>query len=110
MRIKFDSNLDYQDDAISSVVDLFKGQESAQSLFTVSVGAYTTTLENFQSAGIGVGNKLMISEDEVLSNLQQIQLRNGLPQTKELHGMLDFDIEMETGTGKTYVYSRRCSC
>lgn len=106
MRIKFDSHLDYQDDAIASVVDLFKGQESAQSMFTVSAGAYNSTLENFQSKGIGFGNRLMISEDEILSNLQQIQLRNGLPQTKDLHGIYDFDIEMETGTGKTYVYSK----
>ena len=39
MRIKFDSHLDYQDDAIASVVELFKGQESAQSMFSVSAGA-----------------------------------------------------------------------
>lgn len=57
MRIKFDSHLDYQDDAIASVVDLFKGQESAQSMFAVSAGAYNSTLENFQSKGIGFGNR-----------------------------------------------------
>ena len=57
MRIKFDSHLDYQDDAIASVVDLFKGQESAQSMFTVS-GAYNSTLENFQSKRIGFGKGL----------------------------------------------------
>lgn len=109
MRIKFDSHLDYQDDAIASVVDLFKGQESAQSMFTVSAGAYNSTLENFQSKGIGFGNRLMISEDEILSNLQQIQLRNGLPQTKDLHGIYDFDIEMETGTARRTSIPRQCS-
>ena len=55
----------------------------------------------------GVGNRLELVEDEILENLQAVQLRNGLPQTKALKkGAYDFDIEMETGTGKTYVYLR----
>ena len=55
----------------------------------------------------GVGNKLELVEDEILENLQAVQLRNGLPQTKTLKkGAYDFDIEIETGTGKTYVYLR----
>lgn len=106
MDIKFDSHLEYQDDAIASVVDLFRGQECSRSMFSICTGAYNSTLENYQSKGIGLGNRLLISEFEILDNLQQIQLRNGLPQTKDLHGVLDFDIEMETGTGKTYVYSK----
>ena len=55
----------------------------------------------------GIGNKLELTEDELLANLQAVQLRNGLPQTKALRrGVYDFDVEMETGTGKTYVYLR----
>ena len=53
----------------------------------------------------GIGNRPELDEEEILKNLQEVQLRNGLPQTKFLKvGEYDFDIEMETGTGKTYVY------
>ncbi len=52
---------------------------------------------------LGIGNRLELLDDEILSNVQNIQLRNGLPQSKKLNSM-DFSVEMETGTGKTYVY------
>lgn len=107
MKLKFDSNLDYQDDAISSVIDLFKGQEISKSLFTVA--SYVPKVETFDSirrSGGGVGNRLSICEEEILENLRAVQIRNGLPQTVDLHGMYDFDVEMETGTGKTYVYTK----
>lgn len=106
MKFKFDAHLDFQDDAINSVVDLFKGQNVAKSLFTVSAGAYVPRLDQLKTSGTGIGNRLDITEEEILENLQKVQLKNGLPQTKDLHGMYDFDIEMETGTGKTYVYSK----
>lgn len=103
MKLQFDANLHYQEQAVSAVVDLFRGQTPKQSNFTVS---------NYSDQGTmftdnGVGNKLELVEDEILENLQAVQLRNGLPQTKTLKkGAYDFDIEMETGTGKTYVYLR----
>lgn len=103
MKLQFDANLHYQEQAVSAVVDLFRGQTPRQSNFTVS---------NYSDQGTmftdnGVGNKLELVEDEILENLQAVQLRNGLPQTKALKkGAYDFDIEMETGTGKTYVYLR----
>ena len=100
MKLKFDPNLKYQDDAIESVVGLFKGQSRRQSHFTLS--------QNRNMPGIlyteqGIGNKLELSREDIEKNLQQIQLKNGLPQSESL-SELDFDIEMETGTGKTYVY------
>lgn len=103
MKLQFDANLHYQEQAVSAVVDLFRGQTPRQSNFTVS---------NYSDQGTmftdnGIGNKLELVEDEILENLQAVQLRNGLPQTKTLkRGAYDFDIEMETGTGKTYVYLR----
>lgn len=103
MKLQFDANLHYQEQAVSAVVDIFRGQTPRQSNFTVS---------NYSDQGTmftdnGVGNKLELVEDEILENLQAVQLRNGLPQTKALKkGAYDFDIEMETGTGKTYVYLR----
>ena len=101
MKIQFDSNLDYQDRAISSVVDIFEGQEICQSNFSVS--RMTDNLLHSIDNELGIGNRLELLPDEILSNVQQIQLKNGLPQSKKLDGM-DFSVEMETGTGKTYVY------
>lgn len=104
MKLKFDNNLPYQRQAIDAVVDLFNGQTPKQSGFTVEltskqVGLYDTEM--------GIGNLLELDEEEILENLQAVQLRNGLPQTNTLKkGVYDFDIEMETGTGKTYVYLR----
>ena len=102
MKFKFNPNLEYQDLAISSAVDSFKGQRSAQSNFTVlSYGAQV----GLYDAGQGIGNRFELIDEEILENLQQIQLRNGLPLSENISLKdLDFDIEMETGTGKTYVY------
>jgi type III restriction enzyme len=104
MKLQFDKNLEYQQQAIASVVDLFRGQTPMQTNFTVS--AYNGQIGLFDTEN-GIGNRLELDEEEILKNLQEVQLRNGLPQTKTLKaGNYDFDIEMETGTGKTYVYLR----
>lgn len=103
MKIQFESNLDYQDRAISSIVDIFEGQEICQSNFSI-VRQHTKgqkTIGDYDD--LGIGNRLELLDDEILSNVQNIQLRNGLAQSKKLDSM-DFSIEMETGTGKTYVY------
>ncbi len=108
MEIKFDKGLDYQHDAISSVVDIFAGQEIAKSNFTVYSPQYLAKQQNLEMNDIGFANKLELTDDQILENVQKIQLRNGLkPSNKEqLKGHLDFSVEMETGTGKTYVYLR----
>ncbi|HUV85279.1 MAG TPA: type III restriction endonuclease subunit R, partial [Methanosarcinales archaeon] len=104
MKLQFDANLEYQEQAISSIVDIFRGQTLMKSNFNVS--AYSGQIGIYDSAN-GVGNRLELDEDEILENLQAIQLRNGIAQTKTLKaGKYDFDVEMETGTGKTYVYLR----
>lgn len=103
MKIQFESNLDYQDRAISSIVDIFEGQEVCQSNFSIvrqHVKGQKTTAD-FND--LGIGNRLELLDDEILANVQNIQLKNGLPESKKL-GSMDFSVEMETGTGKTYVY------
>ena len=103
MKLKFDNNLTYQQEAISAVVDLFKGQTPKQSNFTVSASAQIGMLDTNN----GIGNHLELIDEEILENLQAVQLRNGIPQTMKLKkGEYNFTIEMETGTGKTYVYLR----
>ena len=104
MKLQFDANLQYQEQAIAAAVNLFRGQTPKQSNFTVE--AYSGQIGLLDSKH-GIGNKLELDEEEILANLQDVQLRNGIRQTKALSaGKYDFDIEMETGTGKTYVYLR----
>ena len=102
MKLHFESDLDYQQDAIAAVADLFRGQEICRTEFTVT-RANELALENPDATGIG--NRLTLHTDEVLSNLAEIQLRHGLRPSGALASG-DFTVEMETGTGKTYVYLR----
>ncbi|KOF56881.1 type III restriction endonuclease subunit R [Clostridium sp. DMHC 10] len=109
MKLKFNSNLDYQKESISSIVDIFKGQTPAQSNFTVSAMTDKAGTEGKLITDLGIGNKLELDEDDILTNVRQIQLKNGLkPSTAEDLGRkhFKFTVEMETGTGKTYVYLR----
>jgi type III restriction enzyme len=103
MKIQFESQLEYQNHAINSIVNIFEGQEICQSNFTVT--GINDNLLTYQN-DLGIGNRLELLDDEILSNVQNIQLKNGLPQTKSVKDIktMDFSVEMETGTGKTYVY------
>ncbi|MEX2345299.1 MAG: DEAD/DEAH box helicase family protein [Balneolaceae bacterium] len=102
MKIKFNPNLDFQEDAINSVTKVFEGQEIGNSHFTVS-GIPET---EFQFEETGISNKLKLLEEDLLKNVQSVQIENGLKPDEKLNEGLDFTIEMETGTGKTYVYLR----
>ncbi|MDD4049185.1 MAG: DEAD/DEAH box helicase family protein, partial [Clostridia bacterium] len=106
MKLIFDRDLDHQIKAIDSIVNIFEGNPTCQSNFTVAnlrgqVGMYETNL--------GIGNKLdsRFDEEDIKKNVNFIQLKNGLAQSKEIKkNQYHFTIEMETGTGKTYVYLR----
>jgi len=108
MKLHFESNLDYQQQAIDAICDLFRGQEICRTEFTVSK-VTNSDLNLFGNASarfdLGIGNRLQLLDTELLRNLQEIQLRNGLPVDDSLRSG-DFTVEMETGTGKTYVYLR----
>src|SRR5450759_5396121 len=106
MKLHFEPNLDYQHTAIESVCDLFRGQETCRTEFTVTHNALAAqqTLA-FAQSDLGIGNRLQLLDDELLANLGDIQVRNGLRPSASLASG-DFTGEMETGTGKTYVYLR----
>jgi type III restriction enzyme len=109
MKIKFDNSLAYQQDAIRAVVDVFKGQEVCNSNFTVYSAEFLASMPAMEFNQLGVANKMQVNEGQILENVQRIQLKNGLkPSTREELDLkhLDLSIEMETGTGKTYVYLR----
>ncbi len=104
MKLHFDPNLDFQIQAIEAVCDLFRGQEVCRTEFTVTPDLAERQL-SFAENDLGIGNRLSLSDDEILKNLNDIQLRNGLPPSDAITSS-DFTVEMETGTGKTYVYLR----
>ena len=106
MKIQFDPNLDFQKQAIESIAGVFKGQEICQTNFTVAPLQYTTQqvipgMEN----NLGIGNRLKLLPEDIHKNIRKIQLKNGLAPSEKMNSM-DFTVEMETGTGKTYVYLR----
>jgi type III restriction enzyme len=106
MKFKFDAKQQYQLDAIDAVIDLFDGQP-------LSKGSFELTLsESFMSASqalthLGIGNNLELKNDEINNNLEKVQTRNNITRRTDIKTQgLNFAIEMETGTGKTYVYLR----
>ena len=106
MKLQFEPDLDFQLQAINAVCDLFRGQEIGQTEFTVSKGPSARQSHlPFREADRGVGNRLTLLDDQILANLKDVQLRNGLRPAKSLTSG-NFTVEMETGTGKTYVYLR----
>ena len=106
MKLHFEPNLDFQLQAIEAVCDLFRGQEVCRTEFTVTRDPVDTqTRLAFVANDLGIGNRLSLLDEEILENLNAIQLRNGLPPSDSLDSG-DFTVEMETGTGKTYVYLR----
>ena len=106
MKLKFDSNLEYQREAIKSITDVFEGlpkeRESSEQDLGKDEGAIFSS--------IVMGNSGLLSENLLLKNVQTIQLRNHIPKSlvlipdKTKYAFPNFSIEMETGTGKTYVY------
>ena len=99
MKLKF-KNQNFQTDAVNAVVDLFIGQEKTQSTFSVMDDRQTTFLNE-----LGQGNALYIDQETLTANMHAVQKRNSLPLT-DIAGNMQFCIEMETGTGKTYVYTK----
>lgn len=101
MKLHFDSNQDYQLEAIKAITDLFEGQPLSGGDFEFSIAPSGALLnEN------GFGNHLRLEEEQVFENVEVIQKRNEIKNPAlELRGM-NFSVEMETGTGKTYVYLR----
>jgi type III restriction enzyme len=100
MKLTFESNLNYQQEAIKSITDLFEGQPLEDSILEFNLKEEgTLNLIN------GVSNNLILSEEQILTNLKIIQANNEIKVSDKLDGM-HFSVEMETGTGKTYVYLR----
>lgn len=119
MKLKFEANQEYQLEAIKSIVDTFEGQPLESGDFEVEMTPPSDQLQI--GSDLLVGNRLVLDEEAVLKNVQMVQGRfnetyqkkntetseifGHIPVSEILDGM-NFSVEMETGTGKTYVYLR----
>ncbi|MCR9981931.1 DEAD/DEAH box helicase family protein [Vibrio alginolyticus] len=96
MKLKFNPNLDYQQQAIQSTLTLFDGLSSDGD----------TYVEH------GIANTLDLNPEKMLANLHKVQEQNFIEKSASLlddndvYPFPNFSVEMETGTGKTYVYLR----
>lgn len=111
MKIQFDANLDYQRDAIESVTGVFAGQEICQTNFTVAPlhsWEEGSLFHGIQEDTLGIGNRLRLLDEDIHANIRKIQLKNGLAPSESFDSKygIHLTLEMETGTGKTYVYLR----
>ncbi|MBN8587715.1 MAG: DEAD/DEAH box helicase family protein [Rhodothermia bacterium] len=117
MKIQFDKNQTYQIEAVQSVIELLEGQplQTSDFEFNLSDGQEGSLLLN----ETGIGNQLVLSDEQLLSNIQKVQAQNEIAPSTALSCMNyqeggetfdttfgNFAVEMETGTGKTYVYLR----
>ncbi|MGI8824132.1 MAG: DEAD/DEAH box helicase family protein [Chloroflexota bacterium] len=111
MEFRFDANQAFQTEAVDAVADLLDGQPLVTPDLTLALGG----------GFAAVGNRLDLSEGTILNNLRNFQERKGIEVDKTLNtidqdietadgrklvSFPNFSVEMETGTGKTYVYIR----
>jgi type III restriction enzyme len=97
MKLQF-KHQQYQADAASAVVRCFTGQSKG---YRKEVAGRT----GFFAHEIFSNKKLEIADSDILKNVQTLQKEQGLKVIDRLDG-LNFTVEMETGTGKTYVYTK----
>jgi type III restriction enzyme len=123
VKLQFDPNQQFQLDAVAAIADLFDGQpQGTPDYAVIRMDSGGGLFAGQDRSELGVGNRLLLAEDKLRENLRAIQARNdiesddpdGQPDGWELFdGAANqprrcphFSVEMETGTGKTYVYLR----
>ena len=115
MKFKFKIQ-QYQSDAVEAVVRVFAGQGLHDSVSYIrdlgkqksGVQLHLDMFDDDSAGDSGYKNEeIYLSDDQLLSNIQQLQNENNIKQSTKLVtdlGRCSLDVEMETGTGKTYVY------
>ena len=110
MKLKFKTQA-YQTAAVQAVVDCFKGQPpaSAEAIsYRIDPGKAKKGVEDLFAEGGFKNADLKLTDIALLENIAQVQHKQNLPQSSELAktkvSRVNLDIEMETGTGKTYCY------
>ena len=114
MKLQFEKNQAYQLAAIQSVIRVFEGQPLAKGAFEISFALEGASIAFTEK---GIGNNLVLTNEQLLANVQSIQENNAIAPSETLvrsysdnrqieYTPLNFTVEMETGTGKTYTYLR----
>lgn len=117
MKLKFKIQ-QYQTDAVENVVRVFNGQPNkGLAEYVVDKGktyikdnGKLTEVKNidFEEDSTGYKNgDIVLNKDELLKNIHQVQTENNIRLSNDVVdklGHCQLDVEMETGTGKTYVY------
>ena len=110
MKFKFKIQ-QYQTDAVEQTVNVFAGQPSkTNAQYRRDIGKIETGTIVFEDDYMGwKNNDVELNDRQLLENIHKQQITGNIPQSKTLSkpeglGACSLDIEMETGTGKTYVY------
>jgi type III restriction enzyme len=123
MKLQFDGNQGFQLDAVRAVVDLFDGQPRSEPTYApLRQVDYGVLYAGQVQTELGVGNHLILDEPRLLRNARVVQERNDIEVENAAEPLSawelfdgpanmprrcpHFSVEMETGTGKTYVYLR----
>ncbi len=104
MKLQFKTQ-DFQTAAVEAVAGLFAGQERSRATFSVMEEGQLPDQTSFGPAELGVGNVLRLTNEALTANMRAVQKRNLLPMTDSAASR-QFCVEMETGAGKTYVYTK----
>ena len=114
MKFKFTIQ-DYQTEAVNSVVKVFAGQPYQDKIsYRRDTGTQVIDHDLFnwklseEELYMGFANApVALDETQLLKNIREVQNNNNIKESSALAkhmGACSLDVEMETGTGKTYVY------
>lgn len=108
MKFKFKIQ-QYQTEAVENTVNVFAGQlaQQGQKDYRIDLGKRAQTIA-FEGEDSGYSNgEIVLTNEQILDNIRDIQVAQLIQPSTSLakgQGRVSLDIEMETGTGKTYVY------